>query len=318
MQTTRAGDFEAYKSLEVEYAYFVGHKYGVGVNTGTAALHLALVALGIGKGDEVIIPDFTMAACAFAVAYTGATVVTVDCKDDLTIDENKIEEKITERTKAIMPVHIYGRLCNMEWINHLAELHGLYVIEDTAEAHGAEVGNATITCFSFYKNKIIHGEEGGMVTTNDERLYKEMQDLKNMAFGEDHDYFHNRIGFNYRMPETSAKLILESFDKREKNIAKRRKIEGWLNDLFPMAWKMPERDAVWVYDFAPPAMYRNLGRKLKNNRFRQFFKPISTFPMFKQKTGPKAKYWSSKGYYLRISPDDSYEELKEICRRILS
>ena len=152
-----------YSKLEKEYAKFCGKKYAVSVNSGTSALHLALVVLGIGKGDEVIVPDFTMAACGFAVAYTGAKVITVDCKDDLTIDETLIEKKITKRTKAIMPVHIYGRLCNMEAINKIAKKYNLYVIEDACEAQGAKgLGKADLTCYSLYQNKIISGEEGGL------------------------------------------------------------------------------------------------------------------------------------------------------------
>lgn len=130
-----AGDSkEWYRELEEQYADFVGHRYGVSVNTGTAALHLSLAALGIGPGDEVIVPDFTMVACAYAVLYTGATPVFVDCKDDLLINEDRIEEKLSFRTKAIMPVHIYGRVCNMKAINDIASRYNLFVIEDACEA----------------------------------------------------------------------------------------------------------------------------------------------------------------------------------------
>ena len=163
--------------LEKEYAKFCGKKYAIAVNSGTSALHLALIAMGVKKDDEVIVPDFTMAACGFAVNYCGAKVVTVDCKNDLTIDETLIEEKITKKTKAIMPVHIYGRLCNMKAINNIAKKHGLKVIEDACEAQGADTGHADITCYSLYKNKIIAGEEGGIVTTNSKKVYNLIQDL---------------------------------------------------------------------------------------------------------------------------------------------
>jgi perosamine synthetase len=127
------------QKFEQAFAKYCGIKYGVGVCNGTVALHLALVALGIKAGDEVIIPDFTMIASAFAVCYTGAKPVFVDAdRETWNIDVNKIEEKITTKTKAIMPVHIFGNMCNMDSIKGIAEKYGLYIIEDAAEAHGSE------------------------------------------------------------------------------------------------------------------------------------------------------------------------------------
>jgi perosamine synthetase len=174
-----------YKILEDKYSKFCGAKYGVSCNTGTAALHLALLAIGVGKGDEVIIPDFTMAACGFAVSYTGAKPVFVDCDDSLCMDWKLIEKKITKKTKAIMVVHIYGVLCNMKEILKIAKKHKLKVIEDACEVQGAVYkSKADITCYSFYENKIIHAEEGGMCTTDNKQYADRMNYLKNMAFGD--------------------------------------------------------------------------------------------------------------------------------------
>jgi dTDP-4-amino-4,6-dideoxygalactose transaminase len=290
MATNGIFNMEKYEELELAYAHFTNSHYCIAVNSGTSALHLGLVALGIGRGDEVIIPDFTMAACGFATAYTGAKVITVDCKDNLTIDENLIEKKITEKTKAIMPVHIYGRLCNMAEINKIAKKYGLYVIEDACESQGAKgLGNADLTCYSFYKNKIIAAQEGGAITTKSKAIYNKCQYLKNMAFGDKHDYYHKAIGFNYRMPDKMAEMALKSLANYNRTSRRRREIEKLFNNLVPIEFQMPKREAVWVYDWKLP--YNN-----KIPECRHFFKPLSSMPMFKQKIGPKSDYYSKFSY----------------------
>lgn len=208
--------------FEQKFAEYCGCKYGVAVCNGTVALHLALVALGIGKDDEVIIPDFTMIATAFAVCYTGATPVFVDADPNTwNIDVTKIEEKITPHTKAIIPVHLFGLMCNMDSINAIAKKHNLKVLEDAAEAHGAEYkGRRAGSCsdlaaFSFFANKNITTGEGGMVVTNDEELYNKLRYHKNMCFPLDgpRNYLHNDIGFNYRMSNVVAAIGLAQVEK---------------------------------------------------------------------------------------------------------
>ena len=261
-----------YKQLEKEYSEFVGSKYAVSCNSGTSALHLALRALGIKEGDEVIVPEFTMVACAFAVSYCGAKPVFVDCKDDLNIDWELIEEKITPRTKAIMPVHIYGRLANMEKILEIAKKHSLYVVEDACEAQGAVFkSKADITCYSFYKNKIIHAEEGGIATTDNQELADRMNYLKNMAFGDNHNYIHQEIGFNYRMPDKMAEMALESLHYYPKEKVMRQKKVDMLDRLFGKTMK---RDANWVYDMKKKDF---LGGDFQT---REFFKPMSMQPPY--------------------------------------
>ena len=285
-----------YKRLEKEYAEFTGSAYSVSCNSGTSALHLALLSAGVGEGDEVILPDFTMAACGFAVHYTGAVPVFVDSRfDNPNIDVTKIEEKITPKTKAIMAVHIYGRLCDMDRIREIADKHNLVVIEDAAEAQGAVYNSvADITCYSFYRNKIIHAEEGGICTTNKKKYADKMNYLKNMAFPPEHNYFHEEIGFNYRIPEAMAKMARKSLKKVKKNLKKREKMSHKVFD------NMPKRDVVWVHDLNC-GLYRDTIMKLLNNHgieTRYFFQPLSTFPMWKQDTGMHAKFWSQKGLYL--------------------
>jgi perosamine synthetase len=210
------------EKFEKAFAEYCGVKYGVAVCNGTVALHLALVSMGIGSGDEVIIPDFTMIASAFAVCYTGAKPVFVDAnKNTWNIDINKIEEKITKKTKAIMPVHIFGNMCNMEKIKNIADKYNLLIIEDAAEAHGAEYKNkkagnfSDIAAFSFYANKNITTGEGGMVVTDCEELYKKTKYFKNVCFPIDgsRNYLHSDIGFNYRMSNLHAAIGLAQVEK---------------------------------------------------------------------------------------------------------
>ncbi len=212
------------KAFEEGFASYCGAKYAVGVCNGTVALHVALTALGIKKGDEVIIPNFTMIASAFAVCYTGATPVFVDAEPETwNIDTLKIEEKINKKTKAIMPVSIFGHPCEMEKIWELAEKYGLKVIEDAAESHGAEykgkkTGNlADISAFSFFANKNLTTGEGGMVVTNNEKLYNQCKFYKNMCFSLDapRNYIHDDIGFNYRISNIHSAIGLAQVEKAD-------------------------------------------------------------------------------------------------------
>ncbi|MCM8798301.1 MAG: DegT/DnrJ/EryC1/StrS family aminotransferase [Candidatus Omnitrophica bacterium] len=184
------------KEFEEKFAKYCGCRYGISTTSGTTALHLALASLGIEKGDEVILPAFTMIATAFAVIYTGATPVLVDAdKETWCMDISQIEKKITKRTKAVLPVHIYGHPCNMEPILKLARKYKLLVIEDSAEAHGAEYkgkkvgGLGDIGCFSFYANKIITTGEGGMVVTNSEEYAEKARSIRNLCFKKERRFY---------------------------------------------------------------------------------------------------------------------------------
>lgn len=210
--------------FERQFASYCGCQYGVAVCNGTIALHLALLALGIGKGDEVIIPSFTMIASAFAVCYTGAKPVFVDAdKDSWNIDVGKIEEKVTTRTKAIMPVHIFGKMCDMDTIEKIAKKYNLFIVEDAAEAHGAEYHGkksgsfSDIAAFSFFANKNITTGEGGMVVTNSKSVYDRARYFKNVCFPLDgpRNYQHNDIGYNYRMSNVVAAIGLAQVEKAD-------------------------------------------------------------------------------------------------------
>ncbi len=219
------------KDFENAFSGYCGVKHGVAVCNGTVALHLALTALNIKKGDEVIIPDFTMIACAFSVCYTGAIPVFVDAeKNSWNIDPQKIEEKITKKTKAIIAVHIFGVPCNMNVLKDIALKHNLFLIEDAAEAHGAEyfgkkVGSLSdIACFSFFANKNITTGEGGMVLTNNDELNERLRYYKNLCFplNAGRTYLHEDIGFNYRMSNLHAALGLAQTEKIDYYVSLRR------------------------------------------------------------------------------------------------
>lgn len=203
------------QAFEASFGRYIGRRFAVATTSGTTALHLALVALGAGPGDEILIPDFTMVACAFAVCQTGATPVFVDASPDTwTLNPEKLRAKITSRTRGIMAVHIYGHPADMGAIQHVADQYKLWVLEDAAEAHGALYQKrkcgalSTIAAFSFYANKILTTGEGGMVVTDDESLYKRCLSFKNLCFplGAPRDYLHHDIGFNYRMTNVQAAI----------------------------------------------------------------------------------------------------------------
>ncbi|MBC7334373.1 MAG: DegT/DnrJ/EryC1/StrS aminotransferase family protein, partial [Actinobacteria bacterium] len=222
---------EFIEKFEKKFADYHRVKEAVSTSNGTTALHLALKSLGIEKNDEVIVPVLTFAATANAVIYCNAKPVFVDIHPKYwCIDPQKIEEKITEKTRAIIPVHLYGHPCDMDWITDIAEDHGLYVVEDAAESHGAEykgkkVGTfGDIACFSFYGNKIITTGEGGMCITNNEELAKEMRILRDHGMRPDKKYWHDKIGFNYRMTNLQAALGIVQLKKLDKFINKKRKI----------------------------------------------------------------------------------------------
>lgn len=314
---------EYYKQLEKEYAEYIGTEFGVSSSTGTAALHLALKALGIGPGDEVIVPEFTMAACAFAVSYCGAKPVFVDCGNDLLIDVKKIKKKITTSTKVIMPVHIYGRVCNMDAIMKLAKEFNLRIIEDCCEAQGAIyknkiVGSFDIGVFSFYKNKIIPAEEGGMITTNDKKIADKVRYFKNMAFSEEHDFLHQDIGFNYRMTEGQAHGALHNLKLANGIQQKRFQIQGWYEKYINEKYKMPNRNVVWVYDIKHPNKDKvvHLLNK-KGIAARHGFKPMSMQPPYYSRHKHLSAYKLSKEIcYLPVDPLMTENEVINICALI--
>ncbi|MFN3851093.1 MAG: DegT/DnrJ/EryC1/StrS family aminotransferase [Spirosomataceae bacterium] len=219
------------EQFERNFATYCGTNYAMACNNGTTALHLAMLAIGVGEGDEVIVPANTFIASAWGVSHAGATPVFVDCTSDTwEIDPNKIEEKITSQTKAIIGVHLYGQPFDIDRVRAIADKHNLFLIEDAAQAHGAyykgqKVGKfGDLACFSFYpgKNLGAYGEAGGL-TTNNERYYQHINKLKN--HGSTQRYYHDEIGYNMRMDGLQGAILdiklryLDEWNNRRREIA---------------------------------------------------------------------------------------------------
>ncbi|WP_438290414.1 DegT/DnrJ/EryC1/StrS family aminotransferase [Streptomyces sp. HUAS TT7] len=289
--------------FERAFAEYNGIAHGVSCSSGTAALTLALRALGIGPGDEVIVPEFTMIASAWAVTYTGATPVFVDCGDDLNIDVTRIEEKITARTKAVMPVHIYGRRCDMDAVMDIAHQYNLRVVEDSAEAHGIRpVGD--IACYSLFANKIITAGEGGICLTDDPKLAGQLAHLRAMAFTKDHSFLHKKVAYNFRMTAMQAAIALAQVERIDDILETRREIERRYDEGLagvPGITLMPPRDVLWMYDLR--AEHRAELREFlagESIETRLFFKPMSQQPMYFHPDWPslKAHAFAEDGLYL--------------------
>lgn len=217
--------------FETGFAAFCNVKHALSCSNGTVALHLALLALGIGPGDEVILPALTYVATANSVVYCGAKPVFVDSEPDTwNIDPERIEEAVTPRTRAIIVVHLYGHPVDMDPVMAIARKHGLFVVEDAAEAHGAEykgrrVGAiGDIATFSFYGNKIITTGEGGMVTTQDDALAARVRQLKGQGMDPNRRYWFPMVGYNYRMTNIEAAIGLAQLEKIDWHIQRRRDI----------------------------------------------------------------------------------------------
>lgn len=331
--------------FEQKFAKYCGCKYGVAVCNGTVALHLALVALGIGPEDEVIIPDFTMIATAFAVCYTGATPVFVDADPNTwNIDVTKIEEKITSHTKAIIPVHLFGLMCNMDAINTIAKKHNLKVLEDAAEAHGAEykgrrLGSCSdLAAFSFFANKNITTGEGGMVVTNDEELYNKLRYHKNMCFPLDgpRNYLHNDIGFNYRMSNVVAAIGLAQVEKandyRQMRIHNNQLYRELLDDIPGIQFQKHNNDylnvawmnAILVDEKEYGHTKHELLEYLRSNNVdtRLFFEGMHRQPSLKKHgcdcSGmfPITEKLTAQGFYLPSASSLQEKDIEYICQLI--
>ena len=328
------------EEFENLFAKYIGVKYGVATSNGTVALHLALAALDVGPHDEVIVPDLTFVATINAVLYVGAKPVIVDIDPNYwCLDPSKLREAITSRTKAIIPVHLYGHPCHMDAIMEVAVRHGLYVIEDSAEAHGAEykgrkIGSfGHISCFSFYGNKIITTGEGGMCLTNDEELAEKMKTLRDHGMDPKKRYWHNVIGFNYRMTNLQAALGVAQLSKIEEFIEKKRRIarlyaEGLSSiEGITLHPEMPWAKCVyWLYSILineekTGITKDKLAEKLQNCGIetRNIFYPLHEMPPYKKYAKlsyPASSAISRKGLSLPSSVKLSEEDITYITQKI--
>ena len=311
------------KQFEKEFAEYLGVKHAITATSGTAALHLALLSLGIGKDDEVIVPAFTMAASWMAVLYVDAKPVFVDCElETFNIDPQKIELKITPKTKAIMPVHIYGHACDMDAVLTIAKKHNLMVIEDAAEVLGGKYKNqlcgsfGEINCFSFYANKILATGEGGMVVTNRDDVAEKVRKYKDLYHSDKKRFIHEGIGFNYRMSNLQAAVGLGELKHLNEYLQKKR----WMAEQYSEGLKnipgiktprtKPEvENTYWMYGILIDKERFGMSRDELKARLkacgidtRDFFYPPQDQPVLKAILGkeefPCAKYLSENGLYL--------------------
>ena len=287
-----------------------GRAFGVSCNSGTNALYLALKALGVGPGDEVIVPEYTMIATAWAVSYTGATPVFVDCDNDLLMDVTKI--RITPKTKAIISVPIYGRTSTIPEF-------GVPIIEDMAEGHGI-LPHGDIACYSFYGNKILTTGEGGMCITNNKEWADEMRSLSNMYMDEKRTYLHPKQGHNFRMTNLQAAVGLAQVMRSEEILEKRAKIQDWYDQNLPEHVKMPRREVLWFYDIQTDYQ-EELKAFLEENGIpsRYGFKPMSMQPQYLGEYEHLNAYkWSKRILYLPVWTEMSEINVKEVCKMVSS
>jgi len=286
--------------LEEGFAARIGRRHGIAVCNGSVALDVAVAALGLGPGDEVILPSFTIISCAAAVIRAGATPVLVDCEPDTwNTAADGIADRITPRTKAIMIVHIYGLPVDMDPVLELARQHGLTIIEDAAEMHGQTYKGrpcgsfGDISTFSFYANKHVTTGEGGMVVTDDATLAERCRSLRNLCFQPSRRFVHADLGWNYRLTNLQAALGLAQLERLDELVDKKRQILDWyrqeLHD-FPWITLNAEPDGVrnsyWMATAILPARpeneKENIIRRFSENGIdcRPFFYPLSTIPAY--------------------------------------
>jgi len=322
------------KEFEDRFAQRSGSRHGISVTNGTAALHLALYALGIGPGDEVLVPSLTFVATANAVSYTGATPIFVDSeRDTWNISPEDAERHTTKRTRAIIPVHLYGHPAKMAEIRDLSRVHGLNIVEDCAQAHFAKVGVQYVGTFgiagtfSFYGNKLITTGEGGMVITDDDQLAERLRFLKNHGMSPDRRYWHPEIGFNYRMTNLQAAVGVAQLQKLDEILRRKAEIAAtYRNSLNGIRGiSLPPSlngytNQHWLFSVLVEPSFgvdRNeLIRKLQENGIesRPLFYPIHTMPMYNRGASlPIAEELAKKGISLPSSPALSVDDIVRIA-----
>lgn len=313
------------KRLEEGMAAYVGRKYGIAVCNGSVALELAVEALQLEEGDEVIMPTFTIISCAAALVRRKIKPVLVDA-DPITwnMDVTQIEDKITSKTRAIMAVHLYGLPVDMDAVMEIAQRHHLYVIEDSAEAHGLEYkekicgGFGTISCMSFYPNKHITTGEGGMVLVDDEQLRDRCISLRNLCHSPQRRFYHEELGYNFRMSNIQAALGVAQLEKLEEHLEMKRRIgadyQERLKDIdcvqLPVKRTKYAENIYWIFGMviqkdilmdAKKVMLQLTDRKVG---CRPFFYPMHLQPVFRKvglflgESYPVAERLAEKGFYI--------------------
>jgi perosamine synthetase len=327
--------------FEEKWSEYCGMSHGIAVCNGTVALELAVEILNFPKGSEIILPSFTIISCAQAITKAGCIPVVVDCEPDTwCMDVKHVELAISEKTTAIMPVHIYGHPVDMDPILNLAEKHSLIVIEDAAEAHGAEYkmqkcgSLGDISCFSFFANKIITSGEGGMILTNNDDWADKLRSFRNLCFNQKRRFSHEEIGHNYRFTNIQAALGLAQFEQIERFIDRKREVAYKYNKgLSDLPLKLPiekswAKNVYWMYgielDESTGFDANNLAKKLMDQGIetRPFFLGIHKQPvfrkmgLFKELSLPTTEKLSKQGLYLPSGQAVTNEQIEVIIEAV--
>jgi len=327
--------------FEERFSSYCGVTHGIACSSGTAALHLALKALNIGPGDEVIIPCFTLIVAANTVLMAGATPVLVDVDPDTwCMDPRQVAARLTPRTKAIMAVHMYGHPCDMDPILEMARRHGCFVIEDASEAHGAEYkgrkvgGIGDAGCFGFYGNKIITTGEGGMVVTNREAVAARAHLLRNQAF-EEPRFVHRDIGFNYRLTNLQAAIGLAQCEKLKEKVERKRALAESYRRLLAGAAELTlpveapwARNVYWMYGVLLRDGFgrsRDETMRMLHERgveTRPFFHPLHRQPAladrFKNDRYPVSENLATRGLYIPSGLGLTAAQIEEVAGKLLA
>jgi perosamine synthetase len=328
------------RAFEEKFADYIGISHALTTSNGTTALHLALVALGIGPGDEVIVPDLTFAAPVNVIIHCGATPILIDVnKETWTIEADAIEGAITNKTKAVIPVHLYGHPCDMDPIMAVANSYNLFVIEDCAEALGAtykgkQVGTfGQAGCYSFFANKVITTGEGGMVTATDPKLAQKMSILRDHGMIKEKRYWHLYAGFNYRMTNLQAAVGLAQMERIEHFLSNRQLIVDRYNQhlsRIPGILLPPNKSWAtnihWLYSIIVDETLTGISRdELARGlaeagiETRQFFYPIHQQPPYQpqdQNAFPISDYLSINGLSLPTANDILLDDVDRVCDAI--
>jgi perosamine synthetase len=326
--------------FESEFARFTGTEHALATANGTTALHLALLALGVGPGDEVIVPTFTYVATANAVRYCNARPVLVDCEiDTWNLDPAAVESAITARTVGILPVHLYGLPCDMHALTAIARKHKLWIVEDAAEAHGATIDGrragsfGEIGSFSLYGNKIVTTGEGGVVTTSDAALARAMSRFRGQGMDPARRYWFETVGYNYRMTNLAAALGVAQMAKIDRLIAAHRRVAQWyrefLRGLDEFTWQVERPGVASVHWLASvrwrdaelrPELRDALMERLAADGIdtRPFFHPMHVMPPHRSdERFPVAERVSSSGLNLPSSPRLERADVEHIASRLV-
>jgi len=325
------------KEFEQNFARYIGVNYAASTCNATVALHLALVALGIGPDDEVIVPTLTYVASVNAIVYCGAKPVFADSLPDTwQLDPADVRRKISPKTKAIMAVHIYGHPCEMDELQAIAHEHEIFLVEDAAESFGSKYkGKYTgtfgdVSVFSFFGNKTITTGEGGMVVTNNKTIYDRANLYKGQGLARYREYWHEVIGYNYRMTNIAAAIGLAQLERADELIAKKIEIAGWYNEFLrdlPITLHHPVGDVVhtfWMFSILTKDADKRvlLRNHLKEHGIetRPVFHPVHTMPMYSgdYHQFKVAEDLGWRGINLPSYPDLSREDVLEICTVIRS